>query len=163
MAKRKEDEKFLDVNASMKGTLTFSDPVNLRINGKFEGTLEAKGSLIVGERAVVSANIEGEAIIISGLVKGKIRATKIITLTSTANVYGDIETPRLSIQEGAVLNSTCKMSPERFTLPELADYLSVETTKVLEWINSGKLPAQKEGSEFIFDRREVELWVAQNR
>lgn len=163
MVKKREDDKYLDVNASMKGTLTFSDPVNLRINGKFDGTLQAKGNLIIGDRAIVSADIEGESIIISGLVKGKIKASKIITLTSTANVYGDIEAPRLSVQEGAILNGICRMGTERFTLPELADYLSVETAKVLEWVNTGKLPAQKDGGEFIFDRREVELWVAQNR
>ena len=32
-------EKILDVDASMQGTLSFNDPVNLRINGKFEGKL----------------------------------------------------------------------------------------------------------------------------
>ena len=47
MRKRKEEptvhvveDKFLDVNATMQGTLRFDDPVNLRINGKFEGTLD---------------------------------------------------------------------------------------------------------------------------
>ena len=45
-------EKVLDVNASMQGTLRFDDPVNLRINGKFEGTLDTKGMLMVGERPV---------------------------------------------------------------------------------------------------------------
>ncbi len=163
MAKRREDDKFLDVNASMQGTMVFSDPVNLRINGRFEGSLQAKGRLVVGESAVVVADIEGEDIIISGLVKGKMKSTKTVTLTATANVIGDIETVKLSIEEGAVLNGHLKMKGERFSLPELADYLSVESSKIMEWVSTGKLPAQKEGGDFIFDRREVELWVAQNR
>ena len=154
---------FLFLNGSINGTLFFSDPVNFRINGRFEGTLNVKGKLVVGEKAVVSANIQGEVVIISGVVKGNIRADRLISLTSTANVSGDIETPGLSVQEGAVLNSRCKMGTERFTLSELAEYLSVETEKVVEWVDTGKLPAQKDGSEFIFDRKEVELWVAQNR
>lgn len=163
MAKRREEEKILDVNASMQGSLVFSEPVNLRINGKFEGNLKTKGNLIIGEGAVISADIEGENIIISGRVKGKIKSTTVVSLTPTANVYGEIETPKLSIQEGAVFNGRCKMLIEKLTLPELAEYLSVESSKIVEWVNNGRLSAQKEGNELVFDKKEVELWVAQNR
>ncbi len=163
MARKKEDEKILDVNAAMQGTMVFSEPVNLRINGKFEGNLTAKGNLIIGEDAKVTADIEGEDVVISGLVRGNIKATGTLSLTPTANVFGDIETIRLSVQEGAVMNGKCKMYTERLTLSELSDYLSVDTDKIIEWANSGKLPAQKEGSELVFDRRELELWVEQNR
>ena len=43
--------KILDVDASMQGTLSFKDPVNLRINGRFEGRLITKGTLTIGDRA----------------------------------------------------------------------------------------------------------------
>ncbi len=163
MVRKKEEEKILDVNASMQGTLVFSDPVNLRINGKFEGSLKTKGNLIIGENAVVSADIEGENIIISGSVKGNIKSTAIVTITSTASVYADIQTPRISIEEGAIFNGNCKMISEKLTLDELAEYLSVETSKILEWVNSGKLPAEKEGQNLVFDRKEVDLWMAANK
>ncbi|OQX80291.1 MAG: hypothetical protein B6D56_05350 [Candidatus Omnitrophica bacterium 4484_70.1] len=163
MVRRKDEEKILDVNASMKGTLVFSDPVNLKINGKFEGNLKTKGNLIIGEEAVVRADIEGENIIISGLVRGKIKSTAVVTLTSQAIVYGDIEAPRISVQEGAIFNGGCKMYTEKLTLGELADYLSVEKEKILEWVNSGELSAQKEGDSLVFDKKEVESWVAFNR
>ena len=55
MRRRREEEpkeKILDVDASMQGTLSFKDPVNLRINGKFEGKLQTKGSLTIGEHVV---------------------------------------------------------------------------------------------------------------
>ena len=54
---RHKEEKILDVDAAMSGSLTFRDPVNLRINGKFEGTLETRGTLVIGPSAVVKANI----------------------------------------------------------------------------------------------------------
>ncbi len=61
-------DKILDVDASMQGTLSFNDPVNLRINGKFEGKLNTKGILMVGERADIAADIFGEYItIFSGI------------------------------------------------------------------------------------------------
>lgn len=163
MVRRREEEKILDVNASMKGSLVFSDPVNLKINGKFEGNLKTKGNLIIGEKAIVFADIEGENIIISGLVKGKIKSTSLVTLTTRAVVYADIEAPKVSIQEGAVFNGTCRMYTEKITLGELAEYLSVEREKILEWVNAGKLLAQKEGDSLVFDKKEVEAWVAFNR
>ena len=163
MVRRREEEKILEVNATMKGDLVFSDPVNLKINGKFEGTLKAAGNLIIGEKATVFADIEGENIIISGLVKGKIKSTSLVTLTNQAIVYADIEAPKISIQEGAVFNGSCRMYTEKITLGELAEYLSVEKEKILEWVNTGKLLAQKEGDTLVFDKKEVEAWVAFNR
>ncbi|MCD6583320.1 MAG: polymer-forming cytoskeletal protein [Candidatus Omnitrophica bacterium] len=163
MARRRDEEKVLDVNATMQGSLVFSDPVNLRINGRFEGNLKAKGNLIIGERATVFAEIEGENIIISGLVRGKIKSTQIVSLSSTANVYADIHTPKISIEEGATFNGKCTMIGEKLSLEEVADFLSVDKEKVIEWVNNGRIPAQKEGNGYVFDRREVELWVEQNR
>ncbi|MCM8823105.1 MAG: polymer-forming cytoskeletal protein [Candidatus Omnitrophica bacterium] len=163
MAKWREEERVLDVNAAMQGSLIFSDPVNLRINGRFEGNLKTKGVLTIGENAKVFADIEGEKIVIAGYVKGKIKALQGVSLTSTAEVNADIDTPILSIQEGANFNGKCKMRGEKIELKELAEYLSVEEAKIVEWVNSGKLSATKENDKLIFDRKEVEAWIEQNR
>ena len=64
------EDKVLDVNASMQGTLRFDDPVNLRISGNFEGTLDTKGKLMVGDKAIIKANITGEYVSIAGDVTG---------------------------------------------------------------------------------------------
>ncbi len=162
MARRREEEKILDVNAAMQGTLTFSDPVNLRINGKFEGHLTTKGNLIIGENAEVRADIIGERVIVSGSVKGKIRATEALQFTSTAEVIGDVEAPRFSIEEGAVFNGKCKMLEGKISLEELSDYLSIEEKKIIEWVDSGKIPVEKDGDKLFFDRKEVETWVSHN-
>ncbi|MBU1084583.1 MAG: polymer-forming cytoskeletal protein, partial [Candidatus Omnitrophica bacterium] len=103
-------DKMLDVNASMQGTLRFDDPVNLRISGKFEGTLDTKGILMVGEKADIKANIVGEEILVSGQVFGNIKAGKSLRLESSAVLNGDIETPILSIGEGAFVNGRIKMT-----------------------------------------------------
>ncbi len=163
MIKRKEELKLLDVDATMQGSLVFSDPVNLRINGRFEGTLKAKGTLRIGEKASVSAEIEGENIIIAGYVTGKIKASQLVALTSTASVQADITTTKLSIEEGAIFNGKCSMKGEKINLAELSDYLSVDESKIMEWVNTGKIPARKENDTLVFDRREVEAWIGQNR
>ncbi|NQT28247.1 MAG: polymer-forming cytoskeletal protein [Candidatus Omnitrophica bacterium] len=160
MANRKGDDKILDVNAAMQGSLVFSDPVNLRINGKFEGNLNTKGRLTIGQAAEIKADIVGENITISGSVKGSIKATEIVKLLSTAQVIGNIEAPKISIEEGATFNGKCRISEARISLEELSDYLSVEEKKIIEWVEGGKIPVEKEGNKLLFDRREVESWVA---
>jgi excisionase family DNA binding protein len=163
MMRRKEEERVLDINATMQGSLVFSEPVNLRINGKFEGTLTTKGTLFIGESALVNSDIVGESIAIAGHVTGKIRASRLVNLTHSAQVVAEIETPKLSIEEGAVFNGKCKMPQGKISLNELADYLSIEEAKIMEWVGSGRIPVQKEGEKLLFDRKEVEEWITQNR
>ena len=160
MGKRKTDDKILDVNAAMQGSLVFSDPVNLRINGKFEGNLTTKGSLIIGASADVKADISGEDVTIAGTVKGNIRASEGIKLTSTAKVFGDIDVSGVTIEKGAIFNGKCRMNEGKISLDELSDYLSVNEKKIMEWVEGGKIPVEKEGSKFLFDRNQVEDWIA---
>lgn len=161
MVRRKEEEKILDVTAAMQGNLTFSDAVNLRINGRFEGSLSTKGKLTVGNDAEVMADISGEDITISGTIKGRIKATEALRFTATAQVTGDIETPKLSIEEGAVFKGKCKMFEDKISLEELSDYLSIEKNKIMEWVDDGKIPTEREGPRLLFNRKQVEDWLAQ--
>ncbi|MFH1395705.1 MAG: polymer-forming cytoskeletal protein [Candidatus Omnitrophota bacterium] len=166
-------EKILDVNASMQGTLRFDDPVNLRISGKFEGTLDTKGSLMVGEKADIKANITGEIISVAGNINGNIKATEMISLESTARMNGDIETLRLSVAEGAVVNGRIHMiSPQAFSnteesdwmnLKELAEYLEVDANKIKDWVNDGMLPGTRDGKEWVFERTKVDAWITDGK
>ena len=163
-------EKVLDVDASMQGTLIFKDYVNLKINGTFEGILNTKGSLMIGEQAVVNADITGESITIAGKVNGNITALKDLKLISPARVIGDIRTPLLSIAEGAIFDGTSRMlskadrlSNNAMTPDDLAKYLEVETNLVYEWANSGRLPGTKDGSAWRFERAKIDEWIAQGK
>lgn len=161
--KKRLEEKFLDVDASMQGTLSFKDPVNLRINGKFDGTLDAKGVLTIGPSAVVTAEIAGDSIIIEGKVRGKITAKVSLELLATAVVDGDIYPTRLIVSEGAILNGRCQMLGEILNTEELARYLEVEINSILEWANQGKMPAVKQGNDWKFERKAIDSWVASGK
>jgi excisionase family DNA binding protein len=158
--KKETPEKFLDVSAAMQGKLEFSDPVNLHINGKFDGELVTKGSLIIGKDALVAANIVGEKITVAGKTTGNIRASKSVNLISTAEVSGDIEAPFLSIERGAKFNGVCRMAPHKLTVEELSDYLSIEEDKIMKWVANGQIPVEKNGDQLLFDHKEVENWLA---
>ncbi|MDD5692276.1 MAG: polymer-forming cytoskeletal protein, partial [Candidatus Omnitrophica bacterium] len=144
--KKKLEEKTLDVDAAMQGTLSFKDPVNLRINGKFEGNLETRGNLTIGTTAVVNADILGDNVIIGGRVKGKITARERLTLLPQAVVEGHIYPAKLNVAEGALLQGQCTMLHDFLNAEELAKYLEVELNSIMEWANSGKVPGNKEGS-----------------
>lgn len=161
--KKQIDEKILDVDAAMQGTLSFKDPVNLRINGKFEGNLDAKGNLTIGSTAVVIADIVGENVIIGGRVKGKIIAKERLTFLPTAIVEGDIHPARLNVAEGAIFEGRCLMLHDLMNAQELARYLEVDLNSVMEWASSGKMPAHKDGNEWRFDRRAIDSWVASGK
>jgi len=170
MLKRdKNEKKILDVDAGMQGTLTFKDPVNLRINGNFEGKLDTKGSLAISENASVRADINGEEITIGGKVTGNIMASNSLKALSTAHIVGDITTPSLSVETGAVIHGRCQMltgsslKSSIFNIDELAKYLEVEVSNILEWANSGKIPAFKEGNDWKFERPKIEEWIAKEK
>jgi len=158
--KKKLEEKILDVDASMQGTLSFKDAVNLRINGKFEGHLETKGNLTIGSTAVVSADIVGDNIIIGGKVRGKITARERLTILPQAIVEGDIYPAKLNIAEGAILEGRCCMLHDFLNAEELARYLEVDLNSIMEWASSGKVPGRKEENDWKFERKAIDSWVA---
>lgn len=172
LRRQREDEsgavKWLEVTASMTGTLTFKDPVNLQINGQFDGTLDTKGNLSIGEKAQVTATIRGERIIIGGTVTGQVSATSLVELLATARVMGKVASPRLMVHEGAILHGTLDMigrpaETPSMSVEELARFLEVEISTVSQWAKEGRVPAQRDGDQWRFDRKQIEAWLAQEK
>lgn len=167
--KPEEEMRLLEVDASMSGSLSFKDPVNLQINGRFDGTLDIKGSLAIGPSAHVKATIHGEEMSVGGSVEGTVVASKRLELLATARVTGKVTTPKLIVHEGAVLHGSCEMvaSPGEATswmsVDELARYLEVEAATIVEWAKSGRLPGRQDGAAWQFDRKRIEEWLAQEK
>ncbi|MFA5039575.1 MAG: polymer-forming cytoskeletal protein [Candidatus Omnitrophota bacterium] len=158
--KKESEERVITVDSAMQGSLSFKEPVHLRINGKFEGTLEARGILEIGENALVDATISGDEVVISGRVKGEIAASKRLVLKERAVVEGNIKTPTLQISEGAVFQGRCAMLGDIFDSEGLARYLEVDLHTIVEWANSGKIPAFKEANDWKFERKKIDEWVS---
>ena len=82
----------------------------LRIDGHLTGKVSSEsGTLIVGSSGRVDANVAVAAAIISGTVNGDIVAAEKLELTRTARVVGNIKTPRLVIEDGAIFEGGCTM------------------------------------------------------
>ncbi len=157
---------WLEVDASMTGTLTFKDPVNLRINGRFDGTLDTKGKLFIGSKAQVKATIRGEMITVAGTIDGDISATSRFELKSTARITGNVTSPRVIMEDGAVLHGSLEMlggGSTTMNTDELARYLEVDAATIIEWAKSGRLPSQQEDGQWRFSRQQIEEWLSREK
>jgi excisionase family DNA binding protein len=158
-------EKSIEINAQMQGSLTFKDPINLRINGDFHGDLETRGTLSIGNKSRVEANIVGDNIIIAGKVTGDITAKKMLVLMPTAVLYGNVTVQKLNIVEGAVFQGYCQMMEEAqpdglMSIDEVARYLEIETREIDQLANSGKIPGTRVGNAWKFERAKIDQWAA---
>jgi cytoskeletal protein CcmA (bactofilin family) len=82
----------------------------LRVDGHLLGTVSSEsGTLLVGTNGQVDANVAVSAAIVNGQVNGDIIATERIQLGRTARVIGNIHTPRLILEDGAILEGSCSM------------------------------------------------------
>lgn len=82
----------------------------LRVDGQLTGKVASEdGTLIVGSTGQVDADVSVAGAVINGTVNGDVSASEKLELGRTARVVGNIRTPRLLIEEGAVLEGSCSM------------------------------------------------------
>jgi len=155
-----DNDKSIEINAQMQGSLVFKDPVNLKINGEFTGDLSTRGTLTIGSSAKVDANISGDNVILAGKVRGDIHANVMLVLMPTAILNGNVTTPKLNIVEGAIFQGFSKMTEGLLNIDEVAKYLEIDMKEIEELANSGKIPATKSGGNWKFERNQIDNWVS---
>jgi len=85
----------------IKGEVTGKE--DLFIDGNLEGKLDmGGGSVTVGPNGKVKADIQAREIIVRGSVQGKLSGRDRVQLWNTGSVTGEVQTDRLSIEDGAV-------------------------------------------------------------
>jgi cytoskeletal protein CcmA (bactofilin family) len=82
----------------------------LRVDGTLSGRVSSDdGTLIVSTNGRVEANVEVAVAQIYGTVNGDITASKRIEMGRVAKVTGNIQTPALVIENGAIFEGSCRM------------------------------------------------------
>lgn len=105
---------FVGHGTTLTGETEFS--AMYRVDGHLIGTVSSEtGTLIIGTNGQVDANILVAAAMINGTVNGDILATEKLHLGRTARVLGNIQSPRLIVEEGAILEGSCNMLKARET------------------------------------------------
>ncbi|MCB1214886.1 MAG: polymer-forming cytoskeletal protein [Deltaproteobacteria bacterium] len=110
-------QTLIEQDASFEGKLTFSGTVEIK--GEFKGEVFSEGTLIIGEGAKVSAQIEVNKVVIRGHVEGHIDAKSLIEIHPPAVVRGEICSPGLVISEGAFFEGQCSMGKQGQEAPVL--------------------------------------------
>jgi cytoskeletal protein CcmA (bactofilin family) len=97
----------LGKDTELFGDLVFSK--SMQINGYFEGDINSSGFLVIGEGAIVKANIRAKTVILKGTVNGNIEAIDRLEIHQNGKLYGNVRTAKLKISDGVIFEGNCEM------------------------------------------------------
>jgi cytoskeletal protein CcmA (bactofilin family) len=98
----------LSSGVSIKGSIKFND--ELHIDGEVEGSIDSRGRLTVGKNAHIRGEIRTRAVTVYGIVDGNVTAEERCELHSGCTLRGDIEAPRLVVDEDATFLGSAKIA-----------------------------------------------------
>ncbi len=104
---------FLGKGTEFKGVLSFEGTI--RVDGKVEGEVVSKDTLIVGDGAFLQGEITIGTLICSGKIVGNVNANQKVHIIAPAIIQGNIKTPKLIIEEGVTFDGKSEMAGEKKT------------------------------------------------
>ena len=110
-AEHAEITAFLGKGTEFKGVLSFEGTI--RVDGKVEGEVVSKDTLIAGDEAHLQGEITVGTIISSGRVVGNINASQKAHILAPGVIEGNIRTPKLIIEEGVTFDGKCEMASQK--------------------------------------------------
>lgn len=99
---------FLDAGGHFKGELRFE--TTFRVDGKLHGTVVSEGTLMIGETGDVDGEIRVGQVVVSGVVRGTIHASRRVQLCATGKLFADLHTPALVVEDGGCFEGNCTMT-----------------------------------------------------
>jgi cytoskeletal protein CcmA (bactofilin family) len=97
----------LSRGVSIIGSVKFSD--QLLIDGEVKGDITSTGTLTIGEHASINGEVRSKSVTVKGTVEGNIFATERCELQAGSTIRGDIEAPRLVVDENATFLGSAKV------------------------------------------------------
>jgi len=85
-------------------------PGNFRVDGKVTGNVFIEGRLIIGDKGIIEGDVKCKSAEIEGLFRGNLNVAEILSLRSTAQIYGDAVFTKLKVEEGAQLACSCNLN-----------------------------------------------------
>jgi cytoskeletal protein CcmA (bactofilin family) len=116
----------LGTGVMWKGDLSGSGGV--RIEGAFEGNINLRGLLVVGETGRVTCeHLKANIVIVAGAVRGDITCEK-LEIRATGRVWGNVVTAAFATEEGAFLRGQVRMEEQ----VDIAATAPIETESAIE-------------------------------
>jgi len=101
---------FLDETSEIEGRYTCSGTVVL--DAKVRGEITARDTLVVGEHGLVDGTVSAGTLVVHGTLIGNVTATESVELKHGARVTGDIQSPVIAMEPGAVHDGRCRMTKD---------------------------------------------------
>ena len=108
---RGEVNAFMGGETFFEGKLTYTGAV--RLDGRFKGEIRSDDTLIVGETARIEGDVHVGTAVIQGEIVGNVYAKEKVELHHPGRVIGDITTPSVVIDDGAIFEGKCKMKEKK--------------------------------------------------
>lgn len=114
----------------------------VRIDGRLEGEIHTKGTVVIGEDGVVQGTISAGTLINSGKIKATVTAVERIQLLKTGVLIGEIHAPSFAIEDGAKFQGLSDMGVSSFgdephKLPNNVREIAAQRGKVMALAGEG--------------------------
>ncbi|HYP28251.1 MAG TPA: polymer-forming cytoskeletal protein [Blastocatellia bacterium] len=95
----------------VSGDIRFNE--RIQVDGKVTGKMTSEnGTLIIGESGQLEAQVQVGICVVHGTLYGDLMARTRVEIRKTGRVNGDVITPVLVVEEGAVFNGAIRMGKE---------------------------------------------------
>jgi len=101
----------LNSDVEIKGTLKFAG--ELTFDGKLDGDITSDGTLNVGDNAVVKGNLNVNSVVLRGKINGNVTAKEKIEIKAKTELFGDIRSAKLVIEEGVTFVGKSEVNPNK--------------------------------------------------
>ncbi len=101
-------DTFIGKETKMSGSLNAKGTI--RIDGDFEGEILSQGDVIIGGEAQLKARVAGRNVTLGGRVEGDVRAENKLEILNKGELFGNIHTGTLAIEEGGYFTGLCNMT-----------------------------------------------------
>lgn len=101
----------LSSGVTIKGSVKCNS--ELLIDGTVEGTIDSQGTLTIGQHAHITGEVKAKSVKVHGTIDGDIFATERCELQAGCTLRGDIEAPRLVVDENATFLGSAKIATKK--------------------------------------------------
>jgi cytoskeletal protein CcmA (bactofilin family) len=101
----------LNSDVEIKGILKFNS--ELAFDGKLEGDITSDGILNLGDNAVVKGNLKSNSVVLRGKINGNVTAEERIEIKAKTELFGDIRSAKLVIEEGVTFVGKIEVNPNK--------------------------------------------------
>ncbi len=131
-------KNILNSDVEIKGSLRFTG--ELTFDGKLDGDITSEGVLNLGDNAVIKGNLNVNSVVLRGKINGNVTAKERIEIKAKTELFGDIKSARLAIEEGVTFVGKTEVNPNKVAplAPPPQSPSTPETTKAAEHPKSSR-------------------------